>query len=1006
MKPRTLTLHRFGPFAGTEVVDFDRLTVHGKLFLINGPTGSGKSTVLDGMTYALYGEPRQAGQGPERQGRDFVTNLVSIRETAAADRTRVEFTFDVAGAGYRVVRYPKQRVAKVRKGEGSGGTTEKEPEAYLERLGADGMPVDADTVSGISNVNGALRDILGLSVEQFRQTVVIPQGLFREVVTDNERRINVLKAIFDTQRFADLESALSERKKGIEDQGKRWEERRTSALEHANVETIDDLRAHLHTERERIATHERLRTEAQRALDEANQRLGSAVHLQEQREALARAKEQLEATEAQRPMMEQRRARLGLANAARASESAFEGLTARREDLAQAERGVEEADRGEAAANDALAEAERALARAQERRPRIDALQESLTTLEELRDTLGGLEARERQVTDLTSKVASGQDRATALRAEIDAKVATRDALREERSTLTMVDMDALLKERHDGERQLAVLDEIERLEEAVRQAVDEATAEVGPPAQEVAVSFEAPDLEAYLEAVASDIVEAPHPSQRAAEVAHDVRAAHQVALDEARIEARVEPTRVQLEAARARAPWHDARPTRDELSSAVEGAATRIEEARAAHERIARIHEQLEQLDPELERLQQEEHAVRLDVERSTVERDNLAAALEDARGNVPDGITSVADLDARMAEERTERDELLADVERATKRHGEASTDATASTARAAERRAQLDRAREEHARAESAFASSLRDAGFADEAAFLDARLPSAELDALAREVRDFDEKRTESSNTVEQLTRSLEGSPAVDVEHLKAEVAALEEKRSDLDAELTDLREQLQRLERHEAEYVEAAGQQAELRNLQGAATALSNLARGGPRGKTHLSFETFVLRRQFLDVLAAGNHHFQRMTGNRYSLHLVEDAVKHTALELEVADHHADGARRSVKTLSGGEGFLAAMGLALGMSESAQRAKYPIEALFIDEGFGSLDQATLQEVSRILMTLPDVAGRMVGIISHVEGLKRLIPNQLRVVPAPSGVGNRIVADANSDPEVGA
>ncbi len=167
-----------------------------------------------------------------------------------------------------------------------------------------------------------------------------------------------------------------------------------------------------------------------------------------------------------------------------------------------------------------------------------------------------------------------------------------------------------------------------------------------------------------------------------------------------------------------------------------------------------------------------------------------------------------------------------------------------------------------------------------------------------------------------------------------------------------------------------------------------------------KGRAKIDFETFVLQSIVADVLATANERLGEMTDGRYALHLVqaEDAARNRGLELEVSDGFSGGDRRPVHTLSGGEGFLASLSLALGLSDSAQRnsGASRLGALFVDEGFGSLDAAALETVIGVLRKL-HTSGRLVGVITHVDELKRRIPAQLLI--EHSDRGSRIVQRLN-------
>ena len=285
------------------------------------------------------------------------------------------------------------------------------------------------------------------------------------------------------------------------------------------------------------------------------------------------------------------------------------------------------------------------------------------------------------------------------------------------------------------------------------------------------------------------------------------------------------------------------------------------------------------------------------------------------------------------------------------------------------------------------------ALQEHGFASEEALQAADLPDERLAALERTLTQHDDAVADTRTRLSALDEELDGAEMPDLDALASAHDTARKAWEEADAAFRDaerrageLRGLLERLTRAEADA-------AELEQRLRAARKLADLASGQIRGRAKVDFETFVLQSIFGQVLQIGNAHLRRMTGGRYALHLADDATQASArgLELEVADHHAGGARRPARTLSGGEGFLAALALALGLSESARRASGGLElgALFVDEGFGSLDEAALDRVVGILRSLPASEDRTVGVITHVEELKRRIPTQLLVIPSETG-----------------
>ena len=168
--------------------------------------------------------------------------------------------------------------------------------------------------------------------------------------------------------------------------------------------------------------------------------------------------------------------------------------------------------------------------------------------------------------------------------------------------------------------------------------------------------------------------------------------------------------------------------------------------------------------------------------------------------------------------------------------------------------------------------------------------------------------------------------------------------------------------------------------------------LSNTANGMVQGKDKVTLETFVQMTWFDRILARANLRLMKLSGGRYELYRRQEAENQrsrSGLDLEVQDHY-EGGRRSVKTLSGGESFQASLALALGMADEMQAAAggVRLDTLFVDEGFGSLDDEALEQAVRTLADLAE-GNRLVGIISHVSTLKARIERQILITKTPGG-----------------
>ena len=251
------------------------------------------------------------------------------------------------------------------------------------------------------------------------------------------------------------------------------------------------------------------------------------------------------------------------------------------------------------------------------------------------------------------------------------------------------------------------------------------------------------------------------------------------------------------------------------------------------------------------------------------------------------------------------------------------------------------------------------------------------------------------------SVAETAAKLEGKQRPDVAALEKALAERRQEYGEDEAAWTGAQARSAELGRAWTRFEEIERSQAELREKTAAAKRLSETANGQLTGQARVDFETFVLQSIFHQVLTVGNHHLHHMTAGRYSLHLrMNDSASARGLELDVSDHASGGEIREVRTLSGGEGFMASLALALALSEIAQRQSGGAElgALFVDEGFGSLDDRALAQVVEILRDLQQDGRRMVGVISHVDALKRSIPVQLLVEPTDRGSRIRVSLNA--------
>ena len=257
----------------------------------------------------------------------------------------------------------------------------------------------------------------------------------------------------------------------------------------------------------------------------------------------------------------------------------------------------------------------------------------------------------------------------------------------------------------------------------------------------------------------------------------------------------------------------------------------------------------------------------------------------------------------------------------------------------------------------------------------------------------------ERRSAEQGKVEKLEELVSDAPFVDLTVLAEEKARLTQRKENITNSRRALDRRITANESAKKGIDKKAGERRALEERWTWMKPLSETANGGLRD--HISLETYVQMTYFDRILARANAHLMQMSGGKYDLKRREGAAKfgaQTGLELDVIDHY-NGSERSVKTLSGGETFLASLSLALGLSEEIQSSAggVQMDTLFVDEGFGSLDEETLRQAMRALRELSE-GDRLIGIISHVSELRREIDRQIVVTRSPDGASRaKIVTD---------
>ena len=913
MRPITLTMSAFGPYAGKTVIELDKLGTNG-LYLITGDTGAGKTTIFDAITYALYGEA---------SGNTRDVNMFRSKYAEPSTPTEVELTFEYAQKIYTVKRNPEYDRPKAR---GEGYTTEK---ANAELHYPDGR-----VVTKLKEVNKALVDIMGIDRSQFTQIAMIAQGDFLKLLlASTEDRKKIFQKIFRTQCYYQLQERLKQQ---------------TGDLAKDYGKIGDSIRQYING----IACHpdDVLMLEVDKA-KKGELKNTEAVQLVEKlidQDAAARQKvlERIGKLDKQKQKIA---AQLAVAENRKTTEEKQEKAKENHDRETQRLKRLETEKNKAAAHQPEVQKAVEAIAKLEAQLPEYAEMQKKQTertglqkALEELAQKIKTEAETEkklaRSIADLRAEQASLQNAGAAQAAQ----KAEKDRLAEQQKDLEALKKEYAAYQKLEAQLKKAQADYAQKSEDSGRKRAEyEHKNKLYLDAQ---AGILAETLTEGVPCPVCGSLEHPYPAQKPENA----------------------PAKQELEICKAKA--EEAEKATQEASGK---ASTCIGQADTSRENLRDHGQELLGTDAieEMERLCSEK-------------QQQIAEQLQKAEQQLKE-IAKQLGRKAALDQLIPQKEEEL---EQCKNRRGSYETQQAGDGAKlqAAEKRLQ-----------ELAEKLSYPSEAEANQA-LQQLREQKEAWGKAIQETKDAYDECEKSlaalKGTLDGYQKTLQGMEKVDVQAVLAAQAEADQQKTAWQAQkneitgrlavngpiLENLRPQISKMEETE-------------KRLQ-CVQALSDTANGRLSGKEKIMLETYIQMTFFDRIIRRANVRLMVMSGGQYELKRrvnAENNRSQAGLELDVIDHY-NGSERSVKTLSGGESFKASLALALGLSDEIQSSAGGIrlDTMFVDEGFGSLDEESLEQAVNALVGLTQ-GNRLVGIISHVSELKNRIDKQIVVTKEKSG-----------------
>ncbi|RHW34740.1 SMC family ATPase [Lysinibacillus yapensis] len=1015
MKPIKLTLRAFGPYKNEETIDFTELKGN-RLFVISGSTGAGKTTIFDGISFALYG----FGSGQDRK------DTKSLRSDFAEDgvHTAVELLFEIHGRTYRVLR----QLPHVK--EGRKTATGEKYEFFEVR---DGQEVPVVERQKVTDINQKIEQIIGLSYDQFNQIVMLPQGEFRKLLTSqSENKEEILRKIFKTNRYGEMAQKLEEKKKWADQELNKARieknsyisqiagalpERESVLFEHlkqeSNIYQIQDgLDDEIHYYQQKIREDQKRYEDAVEKHNKQYNRFMQDKALNERIENFEKRKVKLQELQQQTPYHEQIKRDIDAANKANKifplNQQCHE---LHKEKVEKQNRLLEVTQKLEKAKSD-LEETKIAYEAEKEKQPereiatqKVSELRTKIPLYEQIDSQSKLVESLQLKVNDAQGTLKKIEQNLIEEKEKVTGLTQTVEKLEEKTETFNeMLEKQMTLRE---------VMNAFSNYHQ-VKQQVDnllEQSKMIDSEYEKAKSLYELEEsgwLANQAARLAATLVQGmPCPVCGSTEHQH-ITEQHEETIDEAavkrlkeslslieqkkyKIEGNLQSAKAQLSQCEEKLAGLQAPIEKEQqFSGQFNEQTVQLQQLKMEAAQLGNYKKQLKDFKIRLEQLESDQKQAEQTYYQSNQQLLKENTVLTELQKGIPSELQHISQLYTAIEEAEKykltliNRWEQIQNAKHEVEKYVAAAEEAAKQTAGA------IEQIEEKLNVAKEKFKRSLAEEGFENYKHFEASLKSEQEIQRMQNKYMEFSKELHLLTSQIQQESEELDGKQKVDLSVAEQAVANLKLEYEHAFQTLNKSKE----CERQAIDFSEKLDQVADkifkLEEQSNQIIDLYNLLRG--QNSKKISFERYVQMGYLEQITEAANIRLKNLSNGQYSLQCSDRQESHgrqSGLSLDVYDMYT-GQSRDVKSLSGGEKFNASLCLALGMADVIQsfQGNVKIDTMFIDEGFGSLDEESLMKAIDTLIDLQRT-GRMIGVISHVAELKAAMPAILQVEKMKEG-----------------